>query len=147
MQVQTQAQSQWASAIAAHLLNWRAAQARWGRRPLGPLAIDQSSVTANFLELLEAHANWGLRLLCGGDLADVAHNFFLSSEGKPWGDSGLTQRLPRLVEREMAQMGKDTRHISFTMLRRIFVDGMRESGTRGSAFERGAAMVRVCVIL
>ena len=80
-------------------------------------------------------------MLCGGDVAGVGHHFFLSSEGAPWSDSGLTQRLPRLVEREMAHMGKDTRHISVTMLRRIFVDGMRESGTRGSAFERGAAMV------
>ena len=117
------------------------AQAKWGRRPLGPLRVDQSSVTAEFTELLEAHATWGLPLLCGGDIANAGHHFFLSSEGAPWSESGLTQRLPRLVEREMAHMGKDTRHISFTMLRRIFVEGMRESGTRGSAFERGAAMV------
>jgi len=123
------------------LLTHHKNEARWGRRPMGPLQVDQKSVTAEFTELLEAHATWGMPLLCGGDPAHVGHHFFVNNDGAPWGDTGLTQRLPRLVEREMAQMGKDKAHISFTMLRRIFVDGMRESGTRGSTFERGSAML------
>ena len=73
--------------------------ARWGLRPLGPLKINAANVGADFCTLLEYHASpHGLRLLAGGDTADVGHHVFLSSEGTGWSESGLSNRMIRIVE-------------------------------------------------
>jgi hypothetical protein len=112
-------------------------------RPLGPLTIDQQSTSAAFVELLECLTTWAAPLLRapGHSLADVGYHVFLSSAGTPWSDSAFRHRIPRLIEREMALMGRNPAHISWTMLRRVFVDGMRQGGSRGTDIERGAAMV------
>jgi hypothetical protein len=101
-------------------------EARWGRRPLGPLQINTANVGADFTALLEYHASpHGLRLLAGGDTTSVGHHVFLSSEGAAWSESGLSNRVVRLGEREMKLMGYESlKHISSTMLRRIFVSFM-----------------------
>ena len=107
---------------------------------MGPLAISNTTVSAPFLELLEAHTTWGMGMLTSG-LLDDTHHIFRSSEHLPWSESGYNNRLPRLLKQEMEVMGKEVKHIGSTMLRRIFTTGMRDDGSRGTEFEEGAAQL------
>jgi hypothetical protein len=74
---------------------------QWGQRALGPIDIDFSTVSPAFLTLLDAHADWGLALLAGGNSEYVDNHFFVSpSEGRPMG-ANLHPRVPLVIKNEL----------------------------------------------
>ena len=86
---------------------------QWGRRPIGPLLLNVSTVGSVFCNLLEHYFGWARVMVANVGLSE----FICAPQGAAWSESGLSSRIVLLVQRELEEMNLPTAHISYTMVR------------------------------